>query len=249
MINKWVEDKTENKIKNLIQPGMLGDLTRLVLVNALYFKGNWKIPFNAGRTKDEPFFVSPEKSIHTPMMMNRFPKSFRHAEFDTLQILELPYMGNELSMLVLLPRKTHGLKQLESSLSAENLEKWKSHLNRKEVLVYLPRFKMTSTFRLGKTLESMGMVDAFSETRANFKGMDGHSDWLCLAAVIHKAFVEVNEAGTEAAAATAAILTTMGDGDFVLFRADHPFLFLIQEIKTGTILFIGRVTDPTKTGG
>ena len=249
MINQWVKDKTQNKIKNLMQPGVLNALTRLVLVNAIYFKGNWENQFEVSRTKDETFFVSPEKSVQTPMM-NQKRTSFRYAEFDSLQILELPYVGNELSMLVLLPKETYGLAQLESELSVENLTQWKSHLDKKEVLVSLPKFKMTSKFRLDKTLRAMGMVDVFSDTKANFAGMDGNPGWLYIGAVIHKAFVDVNEEGTEAAAATAVsmFLTSAQKTSPAIFRADHPFLFLIQETQTGSILFIGRVTDPTKTG-
>jgi|GEM_PF-406282 len=247
MINKWVEDKTQDKIKNLIQPGILDALTRLVLVNAIYFKGNWESQFEVSQTKDALFFVSSERSVQTPMMSQKH--KFRYAEFESLQILELPYVGNELSMLVLLPREADGLKELESRLSVENLKQWKSRLSMREVLVFLPKFKMTSKFRLDKTLVSMGMVDAFSHTKANFAGMDGRPDWLYIGAVIHQAFVDVNEEGTEAAAATAVVME--GRGRPVpppIFRADHPFVFLVQENQTGSILFIGKLTDPTKTG-
>ena len=247
MINRWVEDNTQDKIKNLIQPGILDALTRLVLVNAIYFKGNWASQFKASQTKNASFFTSPEKSIQTPMMTQK--QEFPYAELKSLKILELPYAGNELSMLVLLPKEIDGLEQLESALSVETLKQWKSHLNKREVLVFLPRFKMTSQFRLDKTLVSMGMVDAFCDRKANFEGMDGRPNWLYIAAVIHKAFVEVNEEGTEAAAATAVVMKELAlPAPSPLFRADHPFLFLICENQTGSILFIGRVSDPSKTG-
>jgi serpin B len=153
-----------------------------------------------------------------------------------------------MAMIVLLPKKADGLKQLESNLSAENLKRWKSRLSKREVLVFLPKFKMTSMFRLDKTLVSMGMIDAFSKSRANFAGMDGRTDWLYIGAVIHKAFVDVNEEGTEAAAATAVIIKARGmPTPPPVFRADHPFVFLIQENLTGSILFMGRVIDPTET--
>ena len=247
MINRWVEDNTQDKIKNLIQPGILDALTRLVLVNAIYFKGNWASQFKASQTKDASFFTSPGKSIQTPMMIQK--QKFRYAELKSLKILELPYAGNELSMLVLLPKEFDGLEQLESVLSIEALAQWNSCLNKREVLVFLPRFKMTSQFRLDKTLVSMGMVDAFCDRKANFGGMDGRPNWLYIAAVIHKAFVEANEEGTEAAAATAVVMKELAlPAPSPLFRADHPFLFLICENQTGGILFMGRMSDPSKTG-
>ena len=247
MINKWVEDKTQDKIKDLIQPGVLDALTRLVLVNAIYFKGNWESQFKISRTKDAPFYVTPNKSVQAPIMSQK--QKFRYAEIETLQVLELPYVGDELSMIVLLPRKADGLKQLESNLSVESLKRWKRRIGKREVLVFLPKFKMTSMFRLDKTLVSMGMVDAFNDSKANFAGMDGRPDWLYIGAVLHKAFVDVNEEGTEAAATTAVVMKLSGmPAPPPTFRADHPFVFLIHENRTGNILFMGRVTDPTKTG-
>jgi serine protease inhibitor len=247
MINEWVEDKTQDKIKDLIQPGILDALTRLVLVNAIYFKGNWESKFKTNLTKDAPFYVSPSKSVQAPIMTQK--QEFRYAEIETLQVLELPYVGDELSMIVLLPQKADGLTQLESSLTVENLNRWKRRLAKREVLVFLPKFKMTSIFQLDKTLASMGMVDAFIDSKANFAGMDGRPDWLYIGAVLHKAFVDVNEQGTEAAAATAVVMKARGmPAPPPTFRADHPFVFLIHENRTGSILFMGRVTDPTKSG-
>lgn len=247
MINKWVEDKTQNKIKDLIQPGILNALTRLVLVNAIYFKGNWESQFKADKTKVAPFHISSKKSVQAPMMTQK--QKFRYADLGSFKMLKLPYVGNEMSMIVLLPKETDGLKQLEADLSVENLKRWKSRLSKRDVLVFLPKFKMTSMFRLDKTLASMGMVDAFNVSKANFAGMDGRPDWLYIGAVLHKAFVDVNEEGTEAAAATAVVMTmTAMPAPPPTFRADHPFVFLIHENRTGSILFMGRVTDPTKTG-
>jgi serpin B len=246
IINTWVENETQEKIRNLIQPGVLNALTRLVLVNAVYFKGNWESQFKPGQTKDALFFLSSEKSVRSPMMSQK--QRFRYGEFESLQILELPYVGNGLSMLVLLPKEADGLKQLESSLSVESLNRWTGRLWKREVLVSLPKFKMTSKFKLDKTLVSMGMVDAFSATKANFAGMVGRPDWLCIGAVLHKAFVDVKEEGTEAAAATGVVVgITSMPPPTPTFRADHPFVFLIQDTQTGSILFVGRVTDPTKT--
>jgi len=273
MINKWVEEKTQDKIMNLLSPGSLNRDTRMVLVNAIYFNGTWGLPFTPDQTKDTPFFVTPDREVRVSMMHQE--EWFKYAENESLQLLMLPY-GKEfsvdpttrrmkryksfLSMIVLLPKETYGLKKLEQQLSAENLKLWRSQLAGRPVILYLPRFKMTSTFSLADTLMSMGMVDAFSPIKANFSGMDGSSgseggdDGLYISAVIHKAFVDVNEKGTEAAAATAVISmmkgipTTSVPPPPVTFRADHPFIFLIQENNSGTILFMGRVADPTKAG-
>ena len=247
MINTWAEDQTQQKIKDLIQPGALDALTRLVLVNAIYFKGNWKIQLETGRTKDAPFYISPDNSVQVPMMAQK--QTFGYAEYETLQVLELPYVGGELSMIVLLPRKINGLEQLESTLTAENLKQWTRRLVKREVLVFIPKFNVTSMFRLDKTLAAMGMVDAFRKGTANFAGMDGRPDWLYVGAMLHKAFVEVNEKGTEAAAATAVVMKGKSTpARPPTFRADHPFIFLTRESRTGSILFIGRVSDPTKSG-
>jgi serpin B len=135
MINEWVEKKTQDKIKDLIQPGILDALTRLVLVNAVYFKGTWEAQFNTSQTKDAPFYISPEKFIRTPLMTQK--QEFKYAKSDTLQILELPYKGGELSMIVLLPNESDGLERLESSLTLENLQRWKSRLRKREVIVYI----------------------------------------------------------------------------------------------------------------
>ena len=247
MINSWVEDKTQEKIKDLIQPGTLDALTRLVLVNAIYFKGNWESQFKADNTKDAPFHISSKKSVEVPMMTQQ--EMFGYADLGSFEMVELPYVGNDLSMIVLLPKEVDGVKQLGAELSKESLSQWKSQLNKREVLVFLPKFKMTSMFRLDKTLVSMGMVDAFSDSKANFAGMDGRPDWLYIGAAIHKAFVDVNEEGTEAAAATGVVIkVTAMPAPPPVFRADHPFIFLIQENRTGSILFMGRLMDPTKSG-
>ena len=244
-INTWVEGKTANKIKDLIVPGILDPLTRLVLVNAIYFKGNWANQFKKRLTKDAPFWIAPEKSLKVPMMIQK--QKFRYGERDDLQILELPYTGNDLSMVVLLPRKVDGLAELEKTLTVGSLEKWTRRLIKKEVQVIFPRFKMDSQFELGKTLALMGVIDAFFEDRADFSGMDGRKPWLYISAVIHKAFVDVNEEGTEAAAATAGIMKarcSMAPKSPPIFRADHPFVFLIRDNHTGSLLFLGRVVNP-----
>ncbi len=244
IINKWVEEKTQDKIKDLIQPGILDPLTRLVLVNAIYFKGNWESQFNADKTKDAPFYISPGRSVRTPMMTQK--GEFEYGDLKLFDMLELPYVGNGMSMILLLPKEPDGLKCVESKLSLESLRQWKSHLSKRDVIVFLPKFKMTSMFRLDNVFKSMGMVDAFSSSKANFAGMDGRPGRLYIGAVIHKAFIDVNEEGTEAAAATAVgMKATAIPVPPPVFRVDHPFIFLIQAKQTGSILFMGRVADPT----
>jgi serpin B len=241
-INAWVEQKTKDKIKDLIKPGVLNSLTRLVLTNAIYFKGKWKSQFKKCRTKENPFWLSANKSIEAPMMTQK--SQFRYVENDSLQILEMPYVGSDLAMVVLLPRKVDGLTQLEADLNIENLHMWIGHLRKQEVSIFLPKFKMTSQFRLSETLASMGMPDAFGGN-ADFSGMNGKKD-LFISAVIHKAFVDVTEEGTEAAAATAGVisLTSAPSKPPPIFRADHPFLFLIHDNRSGSIIFVGRIVNP-----
>jgi serpin B len=171
---------------------------------------------------------------------------FNYVENDQLQVLELPYAGNDLSMTVLLPKKHDGLAELESSLTAHTLRSLVAKSHEQTVTVYLPRFKLTSQFSLQNTLAAMGMPDAFSQNTADFSAMDGNR-MLYISAVVHKAFVDVNEEGTEAAAATGVVVSvTAMPVRPAVFRADHPFVFLIRDIHSGSILFLGRVVDPTK---
>ena len=238
-INTWVEEKTEKKIEDLIPSGMLDALTTLVLVNAIYFKGNWANQFDPASTAGAPFWVAPAEPIQVPMMTQE--QEFRYAEWEGLQVLELPYVGNDLSMVVLLPEEVGGLGALENALTAENLDRWTGRLWQREVVVFLPRFGMSWGFELSRTLIAMGMGAAFGG--ADFSGMDGTTS-LFIDKVLHKAFVDVNEEGTEAAAATAVIMARSMPPPPVTFCADHPFLFLIRDNKTGSILFLGRVLEP-----
>ncbi len=243
-INTWVEEKTSNKIKEPIPPGVLNQFTRLVLSNAIYFKGNWKSQFDKKDTRDTSFNLSPDKTVKTPMMYQS--ERFGYWADKDLQVLEMPYVGRHLSMLVLLPTRVDGLSQLDKGLNVENLRKWTIRLRWQKVDTYLPKFKLECDFRLDRALQAMGMVEAFMDN-ANFSGMDG-TDWLYIAAVLHKALLDVNEEGTEAAAVNIIIGTEkIGGPPPPQFCADHPFVFLIRENQTGSILFIGRITDPTKT--
>ncbi len=241
-INKWVEEKTKERIKDLLPPGTITPLTRLVLTNAIYFKGLWVIPFDKKLTKEEDFKIAPNKSVKVQMMRLPRVQNFPYAETNTLQILEMPYKGNNISMLVLLP-KDSSLAELEKTLTVENLKKWQGMLKREEVEVYFPRFRMERKYSMADDLKKMGMPSAFEEGEADFSGLTGKRD-LFVTAVMHKAFVEVNEEGTEAAAATGIVLGKTALPRHFVFRADHPFIFLIQDRKNGNILFIGRLYNP-----
>jgi len=243
-INAWVEKKTNNKIKDLIGRGALDKMTRLVLTNAIYFKGNWERQFKKDRTKDAPFTLLSGEKVDVPMMNQK--AEFKYMETEDFQALELPYVDNELSTIILLPKEFDGLPEFEKELTTENLSRWLGKLRKREVIVSVPKFKMTSQFGLASVLKSMGMTDAFSPGSADFSGMNGKRD-LFISAVIHKAYVDVNEEGTEAAAATAVTMkvTSIGPTRIPVFRADHPFLFLIRDNLSGSILFIGRVVNPS----
>ena len=241
-INAWVERKTENRIQGIIPQSLLDAATCLLLVNAIYFKGDWASQFDPNLTGDAPFWVTPAERVPVPMMAQVVELGYR--QHDGLQVLELPYAGHDLSMVVLLPGEMDGLAELEGRLTVENLGKWTTGLWHTEVEVSLPRFQIAFPFRLDDALRSMGMVDAFGN--ADFSGMDGTKS-LHIAAALHEAFVAVDEQGTEAAAATAVLMKAKGlPLPPPTFRADHPFVFLIRENRTGSILFLGRVVNPVQ---
>ena len=264
-INDWVADQTCGRISNLVAPGTLDEMTRLVLTNAIYFLGCWEYEFDEAKTTAMPFWTGPNANCLVPMM--RQTDYFRYGEFEELQVLELPYReqqielkedesghvevveslrgGSDLVMTALLPRTLDGLKTIESRLSAAALKKWLA-LDQCRVRVYLPKFRTESTLSLVEPLMEMGMRAAFSRDDADFSRMSDNPEGLYIAAAIHKAFVDVNEKGTEAAAATAVVMAGRGvsrEPDPKLFRADHPFLFLIRDRKTGLIHFMGRMSE------
>lgn len=242
-INTWVEEATEYLIKDLIKPGVLNPLTRMVLVNAIYFKGTWMTTFAPEVTRPQPFHLADGAVVEVPTMYGKMPA--RYATREGVQVLDLPYRGGEVSMLVVVPDTPERLAELERGLEAEELEGWLSGMEQTEVRVFLPKFTMTQQLGLKKTLQAMGMVVPFDETAANFAGMDGREGYLFISDVIHQAFVAVDEAGTEAAAATAVIMQARSmPRPSPEFRADRPFLFFIHERATGSILFAGRVMDP-----
>uniref|UniRef100_A0A674PFU2 Serpin B6 n=1 Tax=Takifugu rubripes TaxID=31033 RepID=A0A674PFU2_TAKRU len=271
-INSWVEKQTEGgfmhsrisesrykyktssncpvgKIKDLLAKGIVTGDTRLVLVNAIYFKGNWDKQFKENTTRDATFHISKNSTKPVKMMQQTSEFPFTFIREANCQVLELPYVGKELSMLIFLPKQiedsTTGLEKLEKLLTYDNFMEWTrpEMMKEVEVQVGLPRFKMEEKCNMKNILVSMGMVDAFNEAASDFSGMSPAND-LVLSEVIHKAFVEVNEEGTEAAAATGAVFTLLCAVFPQNFYADHPFLFFIRHNPSRNILFAGRYCSP-----
>ncbi|MEM2870360.1 MAG: serpin family protein [Thermoplasmata archaeon] len=246
-INSWVEDQTGGRIKDLIPQGILNPLTRLVLTNAIYFRGDWLKRFNESLTEEKDFHPRPGESVRVDMMARKDEKSvFNYTSVDGIQILEMPYAGGKLSMLVLLPGPGE-MEGLEAKLSPRKLEEWRSKLRERRVDVFFPKFRLERRYFLNDNLSRMGMPTAFSMD-SDFSGIDGAQD-LYIAAVIHQAFVSVDERGTEAAGATAVVIEYRNapvEPAVPVFNADHPFVFIIQDRETGSILFMGKVVDPTK---
>ncbi|MBT7065358.1 MAG: serpin family protein [Verrucomicrobia bacterium] len=289
-INGWVEKQTNDRIKDLLPDGSLDALTRLVLVNAIYFKGDWSVPFKEENTKERDFTLASGNKQQTPIMYAPKLDVARYGAFnadgshfetparigrgqdpkghypksDGFAMVELPYKGDDLSMVVIAPNDPAGLSAVEENLTPEHLSQWIGKLQKRATHVYLPKFKMETDYKLGDadepgTLQKMGMARAFKDPRnpktgAQFQGMTTSTDpmeQLYISKVFHKAFVEVNEKGTEAAAATAVVMSVARslprDVPFTPeFKADRPFVFLIREKSTGSVLFIGRMTQPAE---
>jgi serpin B len=247
IINAWVEKQTKDRIKDLIPQGVLNAMTRLVLTNAIYFKANWAEKFSKHSTKDKPFNVSAAQKVVVPMMFQK--ENFRYMETDAFQALEMSYKARELAMVVFLPRRVNGLGQFEKSMIPGKIDSWLERLKGEEVEVTFPKFEFTSSFGLSKILVALGMKDAFAPLKADFSGMTS-AEKVFISDVIHKAFVAVDEEGTEAAAATAVMMAgaaaPMPKPKPKIFKADRPFVFIIRHNKTGAILFIGRVVNPKK---
>jgi serpin B len=251
LINGWVEEKTEKRIRDLVPRNGVNSETRLVLVNAIYFLGDWQEPFKKESTAPQPFSLSASESKDVPTMHE--VEHFRFAAQGGLKAVELPYKGGQMSMLVLLPDAVDGLAALEGSLSADRLEAIVKSLAPARVYVSLPKFVIdpAGSLGLGDVLQGLGMKAAFSSGRADFTGManpPSPADRLYLSQVFHKAFVKVDEKGTEAAAATAVVMERAGamPQKTEEFKADHPFLFFIRDNASGMILFMGRVADPVE---
>jgi serpin B len=246
-INTWTANQTNQKIQNLFPQGSIAPNTRLVLTNAVYFKGQWQDAFNPGLTQPENFYLSSGSLESVPMMHQE--GTFKYAAFQNFSMLDLPYQGGDISMVAILPSQSSSLASAEQSLNAQTLTQDESQLTNTLVQVGLPKFTMTSQFNLGGTLAGMGMPSAFG-TGANFSGMDGNRD-LYISSVIHKAYISVDEQGTEAAGATGVVIGIMASAvpppPQATFDADRPFDFVLRDDKTGSILFMGRVSDPGGT--
>jgi serpin B len=243
-INQWVERQTADKIRNLLQPGDITSLTRLVLTNAIYFKGEWETAFEKNQTRPAPFKVNPGNTVEVPMMVRigQLP----YAETDSLQAVELPYAGKDLAMVLLLPKDDLG--SLEQYLSRQQVGILLTQMQPTRLSLFLPRFKFDARYALQNKeyLPALGMVDAFDSQKADFSGLTGYKD-LYISGVFHKAFIDVNESGTEAAAATAVVVGLKSmPPPVTVFRADHPFIFLIHHKPTGSILFMGRIANPAQ---
>lgn len=245
-INDWVEQQTNDRIKELLPQGSITSDSRLVLTNAVYFKGKWKAEFDKENTRDEVFHRDGSPDISVPTM--HLSTNARHAVVDGAQILELPYAGDRLAMNIILPTQPGGLKAIEQSMTAETLDRWVSALAPTDVDVALPRFKIdpAEATPLSTTLRAMGMILPFTAD-ADFSAMS-QTTKLAIDEVFHKAFVEVNEEGTEAAAATAVVMREESapmEPEAVAFTADQPFVFAIRDVESGAMLFMGRVADPS----
>jgi serpin B len=241
-INTWVDTATRHKIAQLLAPGVLDDSSRLVLVNAIYFKGTWLLPFKKEMTKQQAFHVSDTRQVDVPLM--HMKDHVRYAETDDYQVVELAYANSDLAMVVWLPRRANGLAGLERHVAEQGIASSLERLGTTEVELSLPRFRVEATLGLGDALANLGMKDAFTDA-ADFSGIS--SQPLSISAVVHRALVEVDEVGTEAAAATGIIARTTALPDrseTKVFRADHPFLFAIRHRLTGDVLFLGRLAAP-----
>lgn len=242
VINDWVAEKTKDRIKDILAQGSIRPDTKMVLVNAIYFKANWMNQFRESQTEKADFHVSPTEKINVDMMNNA--DNFQYAELSDAQVLKLPYRQGIFSMVLILPKEKNGLKALEDKLTLETINRYRAELKSQRVNVFLPKFKVEQTFDLTPALSQLGVEHAFSPGLANFSGISGKRD-LFIDAAVHKAFIEVDESGTEAAAATAIAMRMSAHLpdealEVPVFRADHPFIYFIQDEANDTILFMGK---------
>ena len=245
-INKWVENHTEKKIKDIIKDGMLNKNTSMVLTNAIYFKSDWQNKFESENTKIIPFWTESGKPVQT-LMMSRTGDGIRYIRKQDSELVEIPYKDGHFSMILILPDKTESIGSIEKNMTPALLRDWIFSMTPQKIRVIIPRFKIEQSFELNKTLADMGMQSAFDPVSADFSGMNGKYN-MYIGNVIHSTFIDTNEDGTEAAAATAVIMmkTSLSQEDekTIEFKADRPFVFLIKDNKTGTLLFIGRYMHP-----
>lgn len=253
-INGWIAKETRDRIKDLIPAGGLDSDTRLVLTNAIYFLGDWETPFNKDATRPAAFHATPGASKDVPTMNQ--VEHFKFAAMDGVKLLEMPYEGGAFAMTLVLPDAPDGIDALEGRLSSKAFEGWTAALKHERVVVALPKFEVNpaSSLSLGELLIGLGMPLAFDRDHADFSGIanpPNPADRLYISKVFHKAFVKLDEKGTEAAAATAVVMARAGSAapskPPAEFRADHPFLFVLRDVRSGMILFMGRVNDPSTT--
>ncbi len=242
-INENIYKTTNEKIKDLLPSKSLNSLTRLVLTNAIYFKGDWKTKFKKEKTSDSNFFITAQNVVKCKMM--GLKSKFDYYEDSMIQAIELPYAGDNFSMIIILLSTKLSLDEFTASLTSDSLESILKGFNNQEINILIPKFKLSNGYQLKSILSKMGMPQPFTDD-ADFSGMTSSNN-LKVSDVFHKAFIEVNEQGTEAAAATAVVITMKSIGHDTFFIANRPFLFLIKEKSTGTILFMGRIVDPTKS--
>lgn len=242
-INTWVAERTADRIQNLIPEGGVNDLTRLVLANAIYFNAGWRHTFEKNLTREGVFTLLSGTTVNTPMMRWADPERVPYAQGEGYQAIELPYQGGNASMVLIVPDAGR-FAEFEAALTGEGLQRIITGLQSRSVALTMPKFEVEAEFRLAQTLEALGMPAAFDPKQADFSGMDGTRD-LYIGDVFHKAFVSVDEAGTEAAAATAVVmkLESMPMMDVEL-TVDRPFIYLIRDTQSGAVLFMGRVVNP-----
>ncbi|RUS71334.1 hypothetical protein EGW08_020899 [Elysia chlorotica] len=246
-INRWVSKETEDKIQDLLPGGAVDSLTRMIIVNAIYFKGDWDAQFDERQTQPMPFKLAPGQTKPVPMMCTKKKFAYRENQSLKCKTIEVPYKGKELSMVIILPNQDFGLQDLVASLDRDKLDDLVMGLGPPtgDVILHLPKFEVTSGHSLKEHLSALGMSDAFNTLTADFSGMTGQKD-LCISDVIHKAFIKVNEEGTEAAAATAVVMKRKcAVIESPKFVADHPFLYFIKDNRAdGLVLFIGAIVNP-----
>ncbi|XP_040895547.1 antithrombin-III [Toxotes jaculatrix] len=246
IINNWISNKTENLIQDTLPQGALDSNTILVLVNTIYFKGQWKNKFDKENVFSSDFHVSESHRCSVNMMYQETRFRYRHFPDDQVQLLEMPYRGDDITMVIILPSRDTTLSKVEENLDLTKLNSWLSEMKETTVSVHVPRFRIENSFSLKEKLEAMGLTDLFSSDKASLPGMleDG-SDGLYISDAYHKAFLEVNEEGSEAAAATAVVAIGRSfNPNREVFLADRPFLLLIRESTINALLFVGRVADP-----
>ena len=243
-INAWVEHETNDKIKDILSEGDLSSLTRLVLVNAIYFYGEWAEPFEKSATGPKDFFLPDQAKVNVPFMNHQ--GRYQYYEDTEIKAIEIPYKDNKASIVIFLPNTIKGITDFEQSFDYSHYLDIIASCNPMDVRLSLPKFKITNKIYLGATLSKMGMPLAFSPGGADFSGMTGKLD-LCISEAIHQAFIDVDEKGTEAAAATAVVMkmtSAAPSSGLRVFNADHPFIYCIKDNTTGSILFIGKVMNP-----